>query len=112
MSLITSSETPPPATLPFMLQPEGEVGWRGNRFRFLGRRRRAAPRCAGSCSPPGKGRAGPGRAAAAVRERPAAGSASLPPRGSLRARELLRLDGPGAGGLAVTVSSVRVRLTR
>lgn len=50
VSLITSSARPPPAaTLPFMLQPQGEVGSRGGRFRFLGRRG-AAPRSAGSCS--------------------------------------------------------------
>uniref|UniRef100_A0A8B9W3A5 Tetratricopeptide repeat domain 9B n=1 Tax=Anas zonorhyncha TaxID=75864 RepID=A0A8B9W3A5_9AVES len=39
VSLITSSARPPPAaTLPFMLQPQGEVGSRGGRFRFVGRR--------------------------------------------------------------------------
>lgn len=109
VSLITSSETPPPATLPFMLQPEGEVGWRCNRFRFLGRRRRAAPRSSGSCSPPGRGRAGPGGRCS---PRAARCLLRLAPAAGLAVGARAPAAGRARGGREATVSSARVRLTR
>lgn len=124
--LMTSSEKPPPpppATLPFMLRPEGEVGSRGSRFRFLGRRRRrrAAPRSAGSCSPrprrtappgdraplpagqaaPGEGRRGPAPASArGARPSPPAGGPQRPCRERRRRyapRRAVRPPGWGPG---------------